>query len=140
MIDIILLYQSNISFALQFLLVGGVTQTTACAVSNNNNNAVCSSQQLPSRHQYPNAGAKSSNYAMYKYGSNSHNDNIPQQSHRNLTSNNYSSTLYHLHQRTSHGPYITQVTIRDNQHIIQSPNIWYFMLCKKHFIFIFIIF
>lgn len=75
-------------------------------------------------------GAKFFNYGTYNYGDvrGHQNDNITQQQLHRMSStsnnNNYPSTMYQQKQRSSQqGPYITQVTIRDNQHIIQSPNI-----------------
>jgi len=121
-------------------LVGSVTQTAAVAATNNNNKngAGRSQKQQSSRHHYPVPASKSPNYALYNYGSSDaqgHNNMQQQQQqlqHRGPTNNNhFAGGMYHNHnhqqqqQRSSpqQGPYITQVTIRDNKHIIQSPNI-----------------
>lgn len=117
-------------------LVGSVTQTAAVAATNNNNKngAGRSQKQQSSRHHYPVPATKSPNYALYNYGSSDaqgHNSMQQQQQlqHRGPTNhNNYVSGMYHHQQQQprsspQQGPYITQVTIRDNKHIIQSPNI-----------------
>lgn len=119
-------------------LVGSVTQTAAVAAMNNNNNgdARNQKQQSLSRHHYPVPVTKSPNYALYNYGGDVQGHNSVQQQqqhqlqHRGPTkNNNYASGMYHHHQQQQQrsspqqGPYITQVTIRDNKHIIQSPNI-----------------
>ncbi|CAH1732769.1 unnamed protein product [Aphis gossypii] len=118
--------------------VGSVTQTAAVAAMNNNNNgdARNQKQQSLSRHHYPVPVTKSPNYALYNYGGDVQGHNSVQQQqqhqlqHRGPTkNNNYASGMYHHHQQQQQrsspqqGPYITQVTIRDNKHIIQSPNI-----------------
>ncbi|XP_027843478.2 partitioning defective 3 homolog isoform X3 [Aphis gossypii] len=117
---------------------GSVTQTAAVAAMNNNNNgdARNQKQQSLSRHHYPVPVTKSPNYALYNYGGDVQGHNSVQQQqqhqlqHRGPTkNNNYASGMYHHHQQQQQrsspqqGPYITQVTIRDNKHIIQSPNI-----------------
>uniref|UniRef100_A0A2S2P9F5 Partitioning defective 3 n=1 Tax=Schizaphis graminum TaxID=13262 RepID=A0A2S2P9F5_SCHGA len=117
--------------------VGSVTQTAAVAAMNNNKNGVARSQkQQMSRHHYPVPVTKSPNYALYNYSADAQGNNSIQQQqqlqHRGSTNNNnnYASGMYHHQQQQQQlrsspqqGPYITQVTIRDNKHIIQSPNI-----------------
>lgn len=115
------------------LVGGGVTRTTASIFNNNigNNTASHSQQSSSHHHHYPKAARKSSNYAMHNYGEDPQIRNSHQhQSHRESTTNNnnFNSNMYHRQSqkqlRTSpQGPYITQVTIRDNQRVIQSPNI-----------------
>ncbi|VVC45881.1 Hypothetical protein CINCED_3A001311 [Cinara cedri] len=104
--------------------------TKASKNNNMNNN---SAQQKSSRQHYP--IAKSSNYTTYNSfsedSSGGQNGSMKQlQSSRKVSTNNnnYADGAHHHYneeqQRPSpQGPYITQVTIRDNQHIIQSPNI-----------------
>ncbi|XP_025203351.1 partitioning defective 3 homolog isoform X5 [Melanaphis sacchari] len=118
--------------------VDSVTQTAAVAAMNNNKNGVARSQkqQSLSRHHYPVPATKSPNYALYNYSGDAQGHNSVQQQqqqqplHRgSANNNNYASVMYHQHQQQlqrsspQQGPYITQVTIRDNKHIIQSPNI-----------------
>lgn len=104
---------------------------TTMASKNNNGslNIGSRSQQSSSHHHH---FAKSSNFAGHNYSGDLQTHNSThQQLHRGSTSNdNYTGNIYHQQsqkqqqQRTSpQGPYITQVTIRDNQNIIQSPNI-----------------
>lgn len=116
------------SQAHQCLVGSGVTQTATAAFNNNHRTITRSGQPPPplSRQHYP----ASSNYSQYDYGNiddtqSRQNGNPQQQSHRNsMPNNNYPGTMYQQQSRSSpQGPYITQVTIRDNQHVIQSPNI-----------------
>lgn len=116
------------------LVSGGITPSTAAVVTtttlNNNNNSAVRNQQQQSSHHHPVSPAKSSNYTQYNYGSGDIQDqnSVHLQPHRRpMTNNIYTSSIYQNHQQhqrqSSQGPYITQVTIRDNQHMIQSPNI-----------------
>lgn len=111
------------------LFTAGGDITRASKNNNINNN---SGQHKPSRHHYP--MAKSSNYASYNSfsddGLGGHNGSTQQlQSSRKVSTNNnnYGDGIHNHYneeqRRSPQGPYITQVTIRDNQHIIQSPNI-----------------
>ncbi|XP_025408039.1 partitioning defective 3 homolog isoform X4 [Sipha flava] len=98
-------------------------------------------QQPSSRHHYPVAAANTAPPSNYSYGydaSQGHSGAQKQQHRGSATDGKHAAgAMYYHHnhhqkqqqrqqqpQRSSpQGPYITQVTIRDNQHIIQSPNI-----------------
>lgn len=113
------------------LVSGGITQSTAAVVTTtttlNNNNSTVRNQQQQSSHHHPVLSVKSSNFTQYNYSSGDIQDQncVHLQLHRRPMAH-HASSIYqnHQHQRQlSQGPYITQVTIRDNHHIVKSPNI-----------------